>query len=286
MSRHTHSPPLQRPHALVTGASSGIGRAIARDLARRGYRTTLVSDDDAQLNTIASELESIAPTDAITTNLADAGAIDSLIAQVKARNVGVDVLVNCAGYGIYGPLCRHARSDLERLLNVNFVAPYHLVRAFLPSMITAGRGHILNVCSMSAHMGAWGLAEYSASKGALKSFTQALAAECAGTPVRVTSVFPGIVRTAYFRPEEMRPLWNRVRPHAISPERVARGVMRAIDRPRLEVFVPFYYRVLPMLAAFWPTGAMRMVRSGSLPATSADRQHADSPPLHAHVSPQ
>jgi NAD(P)-dependent dehydrogenase (short-subunit alcohol dehydrogenase family) len=214
---------------------------------------------------LAAELSALAPAFVEAVDLAEVEAVEPAVGRVVARLGAPGLIVNNAGYGEYKPFLDHSAADHERLMNVNYFAPVRVIRAALPFMLSAGRGHVINISSMSVKMGPWGHAGYAAAKSALRSLTQTLAAEHAGSGVRFSVVYPGIVDTPYFANGEYPKLMARVRRHAIQPERVARAVVGLIDRPRLEMCVPGHYRALEFIAAISPSLAHRMVARQSGP---------------------
>jgi len=252
-------------HAVITGASSGIGRCIAHLLAERGFTTTLVALEHELLLPLSRQLWMLAPSEAIAADLSDPHEVERVTRHISGLASGVQVLVNCAGYGVYGPLHQRSVAEVAAMMQVNFMAGVSLVHGVLPRMLADGRGHIIQVCSMSAHMGAWGLAGYSASKAAQRAFGESIAAECVGTGVTLSNIHPGIVNTAYFDAPTLAPLWRRVKPRAIDPGRVARAAVATLDRPKLNVFVPWHYRLLSLMSFLNADAAMRVVRGGSLP---------------------
>ncbi len=264
----THGSAVQTSHgprwAAITGASSGIGRAVAIELARNGWATLLIARREEKLAALAQQLSAWAPSQALPTDLHDAVELERLAGVLAAHEPAISALVNGAGFGRYGATI-HQEEQFERHLRVNVLAAHRLICALLPPMRAAGGGRIINICSMSAYMGPWGHSGYAASKAALRCFTETLAAECHGSPVRVVGVYPGIIDTAWFDQPTMPRLWRRVSRRAIEPDRVARAVVRAIERPRLAVFVPWSYRLLPLIAGLSPGAAMRLVRAGSRP---------------------
>ena len=255
--------------AVVTGASSGIGRAIAIALARQGYRTVLVARRRALLEELARHLRTHAPSDAVALDLADSRGIAPAVAHITATHGPASVLVNNAGFGAYVPFLEQDPDEFQRLMRVNFEAAVRMTRALLPGMVGVaahgGAPHVFNVCSMSARMGPWGHAGYAASKGAMRSFTEVLHAEHRGDGVRCTAVYPGIVGTEYFEKGTMKHLWPRVARRAVSPDVVADAVVASIGRERLAVYVPSHYRVLDWIAAVSPRAASWLVRRESAP---------------------
>lgn len=262
----------ERPLAVVTGGSSGIGAAIARQLARRGYRTVIVARRAALLRRIAEEISADCPCAAVVADLANPEQVEAAIRTIMTEHGTPEVLVNCAGYGAYRTFLDHSDADHERLLQVNYLSARRLIQAFLPAMIERRRGHVINITSVSAKFGPWGHAGYAAAKAALTTLTQTLACEYAEHGVNFSYVKPGIVDTEYFQQAETAALWSVVRRRAISAEAVAAATVRLLDRPRLELCVPRHYRFLDVIRAISPGLVLRLVRNGSRPARAAVQQ--------------
>jgi short-subunit dehydrogenase len=209
---------------LVTGASSGIGRAVAGRLVAEGGDVVALGRDGSALAGVGAR--------AVVCDLSAPGA-----AMRAAADVGpVDVLVNNAGIGWAGRFDEMGEDDVERLVAVNLLAPLLLTRAVVTGMLDRGRGHVVNVASIVAHTGSSGEAVYAATKGALVAFTESLRQELCGTGVGVSLVTPGVVATAFF--DRRGAPYSRRWPRPVAPERVADAVVRAIRRERSEVFVP------------------------------------------------
>ena len=185
-------PPTNGSTILVTGASAGIGAELARGLAARGYGVTLVARREERLRALADELGSGAEVAAC--DLADAAARGALVAGLERQVTGV---CNNAGFGSVG---RFAELDAERelrLVRVNVEAVVELTRAFLPPMLEAGAGAVLNVASIAAYQPLPGFAAYAASKAFVQSFSEAVHEELAGTGVSVTCLSPGFTHTEF-----------------------------------------------------------------------------------------
>jgi short-subunit dehydrogenase len=214
--------------ALVTGASSGIGRATAVALARAGARIKATGRDEAALKALAEETGA----DHLAADLMDRTAVE----RVAGWAADVDVLVNNAGFGWAGPFQGMGSDDIQALVQVNLVAPLLLANLLLPRMLERGAGHVVNVASIAGHVGVRHEAVYAATKAALVAFTESLRYEVAGSGVGVTLVSPGVIDTAFFD-REGRP-YDRSFPRIRRPEAVAAGIVRAIERGRADVFVP------------------------------------------------
>jgi short-subunit dehydrogenase len=268
-----------RPIAIVTGATSGIGAAVTARLAQRGYRLLLVGRRRETLEELARSLEpaSQAASSGVESSrhlvalidFAQPLAIESVIKAALPDDAEADVLINCAGIGLYRSFLECTADDAARLMNVNYFAAAGLIRATLPRMLKRGRGHIINIASISSKVGPWGHGSYSPAKAALVSLTQTLAAEHSGSGVHFSYVNPGIVDTAYFTNPDVASLWARVRGRAITADAVAKRIVGLIDRPKLELCVPRHYRVLDWLLAIHPSLAHRVVARQSRPQSDA-----------------
>lgn len=184
--------------AVVTGASSGIGEAIARDLAGRGHGVTLVARRADRLEALAEELGGQGVrAEVLAADLSDRGARAELLERVEALGLTPDILVNNAGLSTLGPV---AKSDPEaevNMIEVDVVAVADLCSRFLPGMVERGRGGIVNVASTAAFQPLSGQAGYAAGKAFVLSYTRSLAGELRGKGVNVTALCPGPVDTGF-----------------------------------------------------------------------------------------
>jgi short-subunit dehydrogenase len=252
MDQATTSQPL----AVVTGASSGIGAACARQLSQRGYRIVL----------IARRRERLDAMDGMAVELDMTG--DDVASEAKRiidEHGAPAVLLNAAGGGHYHRFLDHTPADHDRMLRLNYTAPMTLIHTMLPAMLEAGRGHVINVASISAVVGPYGHSGYAAAKAALVALTQSLAGEHMDSPVKFSCVLPGIVATEFFDSPAYQPLFNAQRRHAMSAEHVAQRIVGLLDRPRLMLYVPWHYRFIKWLDALCPELLFRIVQSQSRP---------------------
>ncbi len=241
-------------NALVTGASSGIGRAVAINLVESGAQVVGLGRDLPALGALA---ESSGVT-VQRVDLESAGGLRQFVEQALPDLPPMDILVNCAGSGRFAPLAQHSAEDIERLIAVNVRAPISLTKAVLPGMRQRGRGRVVNVASIAGCLGVPNETVYSASKGALAVFSRALDAELAGTGVGVTVVTPGVVQTSFF--ERRGAPYERGWPRPMPPERMARAVVRAIARDRTDVVIPGWMRIPIVLQATLPSVYRRLER--------------------------
>lgn len=185
---------LDGKRALVTGASGGIGGAVARALHAQGAAVALAGTRLAVLEGLASELGE--RTAVATADLSDPAAADALVKEVEGRLGGIDILVNNAGLTRDGLVMRMKDEDWQRVLDVNLTAAFRLTRACLRGMMRQRWGRIVSVTSVVGHTGNPGQANYAASKAAIAGMTKAVAAEVASRGITANCVAPGFIRTA------------------------------------------------------------------------------------------
>ena len=179
--------------ALVTGASSGIGLSIVRELGRRGVPVVLVARDVERLESLADSHPVEA--EVLPADLADADQLATVEARIEEGDI--DLVVNNAGFGLNGMFCDHDRDDETNMVLVNVVALHRLSHAAAVTMRSKGRGAILNVASVAAFTSMARSSTYSATKAFVVSFTDALASELKDTGVTATSLCPGLTRTEF-----------------------------------------------------------------------------------------
>lgn len=236
-------------HALVTGASAGIGEAIARRLAGAGYDLTLVARRESELQRVAASLPGGVESKCV---VADVSAVEELGALIsKAENAlgPVDVLVNNAGVQIVAPTHEVPPDAGESLLAINVFAPFRLTLAVLPGMLERGRGTIVDIASVAALAPTLGMYHYSASKAALAAASEALRAEVAPQGVHVVTVYPGPVDTDMANAANARYASDPAKGLPTgSPDGLARLVVRAIEGRKDRVIYPRHY----ILARMFP----------------------------------
>jgi short-subunit dehydrogenase len=187
----------RRPVAVITGASSGIGRAFAEQIAEAQHDLVLVARTRERLERLANELRERHRIEAFThvADLEDARALAELEARLRATPP--DLLVNSAGFGTAGAFSELPIEREDALLRVNVIALVRLTHACLPGMLARGSGGIINVSSLAGEVPSGFNATYGGSKAFVTSFTQALYEELAGTPVRIQCLLPGLTRTEW-----------------------------------------------------------------------------------------
>lgn len=222
--------------AVITGASSGIGAATAVACGREGMRLALGARRTDRLERVAAEVRAAGgEARVVPTDVRDEAAVRALVDGTVSAWGRLDVLVNNAGVGMLAPVARTSAAEFDAIMRVNFLGAVHGVLAALPHMQRQRGGHIVNVASVLGKRASPFRAAYVASKFALVGFSEALRMELRGEGIHVTAVCPIGTATEFHEAQENR-LGVSGRGGPIqSAEHVARGIVRALRRPRAEV---------------------------------------------------
>lgn len=241
-------------HALVTGASSGIGAEIAREYARRGVPLILTARRVEKLEQLASELRSQVPVEVIPADLADPQAVEALVAEIGRRGLQVRILVNNAGYGVPGRYLTKDWQTHSQFLQVMIVSLCELTWRLLPAIRASGSGRILNVASFAALVpGADGQTLYAATKAYLVRFSESLSLENAGQGVRVTALCPGFTWSEFHDVTGTRDMMSRLPAWAwLQANEVARAGIDGMEAGRVVVVPGRVYRLVRFVAKHLP----------------------------------
>lgn len=233
--------------ALVTGASSGIGRATALALARRGCRVVAVARRQALLDAVVAECDRYTPgCRSLAGDLGERDFAEHVVDDTVARDGRLDVLINNAAIPLHKSLYRTSVEEAERTLRVNFLSCLWTTFAAIPPMLVRGEGHIVNVSSFATQVVPTHESVYAASKCAMDGFSQGLWNDLAGSGIFVSLILPGPIDTEIWQKlEEPGHYSGRLHP----PELVADAIVDAIRHRRHEVVVP--RRSPPLVAARW-----------------------------------
>lgn len=219
--------PLQDSVALVTGASRGIGLAIARQLMVLGAKVAICGRDPARLKETAAELSNSGEVLAHAADVTRASEVEQLVRAAESRLGLVSILVNNAGIGLFGPVQERSEDDWNRVLDTNLKSAFLVSRAVIPGMMRRGSGDIINISSLAGRNAFAGGALYCASKWGLQGLTACMAEDLRGHGIRVASVLPGSVATSFSGSKPKDPA------KALAPEDVAYAVaMLLTQRPQ------------------------------------------------------
>lgn len=225
---------------LVTGASSGIGAALAEDLAGRGAVLALCARREDRLKDTLDRCRPMSPESRMwACDLADPSEVDDLVAAVTGDLGGVDVLVNNAGVPKRRHVTRLDPVTVEQVMNINYFSPVRLTLALLPGMLDRGQGRIVNISSVAATLSSPGEAAYDASKAALSVFSEAMAIDLWDHGIKVHVVYPGVVDTELFSLPDNDPVTPGVEP--ISVTEAVEAIVGAVERDERQVYVPAWF---------------------------------------------
>ena len=243
--------------ALVSGAASGIGRAIALRLAAEGAVLYLVDIDEKGLASTAADARA-AGAEVVTRrcNMAEPSEVTAAVAEALSRWNGVDILVNNAGITYYGKIERMSAEHWDRIMRINLLSHIQFTRELLPSLLERREAHVLNVCSVLGLVGMPKVGAYCASKFGMVGFSEALRNELGRVGLGVTALCPGFVKTNLFTnaPLEAKTEEHKLPPNAIctTPERVANAAIKAIYRNRRLVVMEPFARLMYATKRFAP----------------------------------
>ena len=233
----------EKQWAVITGASSGLGAIFAEQLAKRGLSLVLTGRDEARLSAVARQVgQTGVDVELVVGDLGTDAGVTDLIARLDGRHI--EVLVNNAGFGTYGPFAEVDARREHELVAVNVDALVRLTHAVLPGMLARNSGGILNVASTIAFQPGTYQATYGASKAFVLSLSQALWAETRGTGVTVTALCPGPTRTGFVDALGSDVSHTAVYRHLAEPEPVVAAGLRALDRGHAVVVPGLRNRVM------------------------------------------
>jgi hypothetical protein len=260
--------------AVITGAGSGIGRALAYDLARRGAKLAISDVDGAGLAETANRVRVIgAPVHEVRLDVSDRAAVLSYADEVVGEYGVVNLVFNNAGIAFTGDIEKMTFEQMERVMDVDFWGVVNGTKAFLPHLIASGDGHVVNISSLFGLLSMPGQSAYNAAKFAVRGFTEALREEMLvnGHPVRVTCVHPGGIKTAIARNagavdgQDAATLaaFFDAKLAKTSPESAAKAILRAVTGNRPRAVVGLDAKILDLLVRITGPGYQRVVAIGA-----------------------
>jgi len=251
---------------IVTGASSGIGAELARQLAARGMRVALLARRLERLNALAEEIRrgggEALP---LACDVAERASVEAAVRTAGERWGRIDLLVNSAGYNTHVLFKDHDVADIERMTRTNYLGVVYTTKAVLPPMRARRRGWIVNLSSVAGKLGQPDEAAYSATKFAVAGLSEGLSYELEPLGIHVMTVYPALVRTEMFTPEVLARMPAGAERSFVEPPAFCRQVLRALARGRFEVTVPRYVAVAYAVRALLPGFHRRMTKRIRLP---------------------
>lgn len=245
--------------AVVTGASSGIGEATARELADRGWQCVLLARRQERLEQLAQEIGA----EWEVCDVRDRAQVDEVAARVLERHPAIGLLVNNAGVPGRGTFVSTEPETIERVLDTNYLGGVWCSRAYLPGLraaVAAGGGaHVVNVISVAGTIAFAPAGPYAAAKHAQLAFSRSLAATLRTERIQVHSVLPGFVETEGFKPRTTlrNPL---MRWFVLESDAVARAIVKAVEKGKREITIPWFpYRFVSIAQALFPGVLARLV---------------------------
>lgn len=236
--------------ALITGASSGIGAATARELAGHGIRVILVARRGDRLRGIVEDIRNTGgQAHFISADLSQKADLDRIVGQLSEKFAPIDILINNAGIGWYGYFADMPWKTAEEMLQVNMTAVVYLTHVLIPQMRARTKGHIINIGSIAGGFPNQGVSIYSASKSFLDGFSTALHREMKGSGVQVSVVRAGPVMSEFFQQAARRPqgMMIPMARFAIPAERLARKIWSLLKQPRRVIYVPGVLALTPWI---------------------------------------
>ena len=219
---------LQGKVAIVTGASKGIGKAITTSLANADVKVVLAARTQNTVEQVAADLrKSGAEVVAIPTDVTDVDAVKNLIQRTLQTYQKLDILINNAGNGIFGPVADFDPNDWDSVINSNLKGVYLCAKYALPHLLAQGSGQIINVLSIAAKVAFPASSAYCAAKAGALALTKVLAAEVREQNIRVTAVMPGSVETPFWEDIPQHPDFDKM----LKPEHVAHTVLSVCQQP-------------------------------------------------------
>ena len=256
--------PIAGP-VLITGASSGIGRALALEIAKRKIPLALGARNVSRLAEVAEEVQKTGtPVFVHPLDVTQLQSCQEFVAAVLAHFGSVGTLVNNAGIGVYGPVHETAPEDFDTIMKTNVYGPFFMIQAVLPSMLVEHRGSIVNISSVAGRVSSPFMGIYAATKFALTAMTRAMREELASEGIRVLLVMPGVIRTEFgeHATGSLKELGVESVGRLGAPvAALAQKITRAMETGASEVVFPFWYRPLIAFANAFPRFNERLAHS-------------------------
>jgi len=248
---------IENKRIIITGGASGIGKATAFGLAKKGAKLVLASRDIDKLNQLQGELKQTFPDMpyalTIKCDVTSEADIKNLIDTTLSELGGIDMLINNAGVGVYGEATGTTSDNLHHTMEVNYFGPANCIFEVLPHMIKTHNGIIVNICSVAAIYGIPYMCAYCSSKAALASLGQTLRSELMGKGIHIINIYPGYTQTEFFTHEILTGGARRPFGPYTRADFVANKIIRAIEFRTPELIIPIYGKALSVLKGVMPS---------------------------------
>ena len=244
--------PFHDKRVLITGASRGIGKQLARDFAKEGARCLLVARDAVALEENRKQLPEPDRHACYPCDVSSREMVDTMARQVLEEQGPVDILVNNAGISRYTRFLDTPLEEHEAMMRINYWGMLYCTRAFLPAMLERDSGQIVNLSSISGKLGTVRHTGYAASKFAVAGFSDSLYFELLGTGVKIMVVNPGVVKTHLFDHESFKDFPDEVRKMMKPPHLLSKAILRGIRKGKFEVTFPRSLWAGVVARAVWP----------------------------------
>ena len=240
---------------VVTGASSGIGKATSIDFAKEGAQVVCVSRNGEKIKKVVDEIKSFnGKSIGVTCDVSSHALVKRMVDKVYEQFGRVDVLVNCAGFGIYKSLKDHSIDEMEELMKTNYFGTVYTTKEVLPIMENQGTGHIVNIASMAGKLSFPNYSAYCASKFAVVGFTQSLRIELEQKNIGVSLICPAGAKTNFYDHPSFEGHPHKTDPESmLNPHDVSRTIIDAVKSNKAEVHLPWTENVILAGKGAFPT---------------------------------
>ncbi|WP_025026605.1 SDR family NAD(P)-dependent oxidoreductase [Caldalkalibacillus mannanilyticus] len=242
---------------IVTGASSGLGRMLVQKVAQYQGHPILIARSEEKLQKVAREIQSLTQKEIhyFTADVSKIEQVRDTFRQIAEIYPQIDVLINNAGYGVFELFQEAPEESFEKMMQVNYFGAVYCIKQVVNSMISARKGHIINIASQAGKVGTPKSSAYNASKHALLGFTNSLRHELKENNIYVTSINPGPIRTPFFEIADQSGKYTKnIDKYMLDPDYVAERIIDVIIKPKREVNLPFWMELGSRLFHLFPTG--------------------------------
>jgi short-subunit dehydrogenase len=239
---------------VITGASSGLGLAIAKQAAAKGASLILLARDPQKLEQAHEQLKRYAViTKCFTTDVSAREQVKATFARIESQFGRIDVLINNAGFGLFQRLAEMSLEEYERMISINYLGAVYCTKYALPMMLRQQSGHMINIASQSGKVGTPKTSAYAASKHALLGFTNSIRHELRQDGITVSAVNPGPISTPFLKQADVSGTYvQNIARYLLDPDQVAKRVVQLIEKPKRELNLPMWMEIGSRLINLFP----------------------------------